>query len=620
MNRQLQKRFRNRILLYLLLSTLIPLCIWGSMVYTESLGVHRAFFEKQLQLSNEVVFIQTDRWRANNLAILNFLIREVRSAPKHRWNEILQNAILSDPGSYASMILNLDGFNVARSDSGPFQSYADRAYFKYASRGQTYSEPVVSKTYQKPAFCSAGPLFRDGEVKNVIVLCSFLDRLADTIGAIRIGTTGYVVLIDEKGRLLAHPQDSFLKAPEFAEESMALEKARLGPSGRIEFDGPEGSYIAYVSTLQNGWRVISLQSKNEIHHLARSSLKWVFAIGMLVLFSLSIITIYFVDRSTAPLHRLTKAVRELGHGNLEAKVEVQGRDEIGLLAFTFNRMATEIRRTIEELKEKEAQLERHRDELHQKVVDQSQKLLYSSKMSSLGEMAGGLAHEINNPLAIISMRAQKLQDGLESGKLKPQDALELAQQIETTCLRINKIVRGLRAFSRDGSHDPMIEENLSSILADTIDLCAESLRSKGIVLQVKCEPHLSLECQPVQISQVLLNLIMNARDAIQGEKDKWIRIECSDLMEHLLIRVTDSGHGIAPATRDQMMLPFFTTKGVGEGTGLGLSICKGIVEQHQGQIVYNPDAENTQFLVSLPKKQNRKKKPARPPESFYEQL
>ncbi len=611
-HRQLKKRFRNRILLYLFLSTFVPLLLWSGVVYTDSLNLHRGLFEKQLELTNQVAFMQTDRWRSGSLSMLNFLIREIGSAPQKQWRQILQNSVLADPGIYASHIIDVNGNSVVRSDGSPAKSYADRRYFQQALKGQISTEPIVSKSYNKPAFCLAGPLFTNGVVSHVVALCSFVDSLSEAIGAIRIGSTGYVVLTDEHGRLLAHPQNVFLGQTRLQEDTAAFAQAQKNLNGRVEFQAAGNDYIAYVSTLANGWKIIALQSQAEITQMARMNLKWIVGLSFLVLIAFSLIVVYLIDRSTAPLHRLSKAVRQLGRGHLHVQAEVESRDEIGLLAFNFNLMAKQIRHTIEELKEKESLLEKHRDELHQKVVDQSQRLLYSAKMSSLGEMAGGIAHEVNNPLAIISLRAQRLQEGLASGSLTTEQAIENAAQIEKTCLRINKIIRGLRAFSRDGSRDPMVAENLSSILAETTDLCAQSLKSRGIELTINCSPALQLECQPVQISQVLLNLLMNARDAVMNLSERWIRIDCSEVDGWIIIKVTDSGLGVSQAIREHMMQPFFTTKGVGEGTGLGLSICKGIVEQHQGRMTYNSDSEHTQFIVALPKAQTRLRPPSRP--------
>jgi signal transduction histidine kinase len=595
-----RKRFRNRILLYLIGATLPPVFFLAVLFYRNSLRDTSRAYEQQLNQAAEIVRLQSERWANSNQNMVNFLAREIGSHRRSTWVSILEHAVLAESGAYVAHIMDKNGDNVARSDGRPPMNYWDRQYFHHGIRGDVYSEPLIAKIYRRPALCTGGPIYVDGELKYAVGLCSFLEKLSESIGAIHIGRTGHAVLVDESGRILAHPEISFLGQLTDDEEKSFLDKNYDETSRRIEFAKGNVPYVGYVYKMSNGWRAVAFQSKEEILQLAKENLKWPLIGGGLLFLLLALLIFFAVDYSTAPLNRLTQVVRRFGQGDLDARALSESTDELGLLAENFNLMAQRIRATIEELKGKEFLLERHRDELHQKVIEQSQKLLYSAKMSSLGEMAGGIAHEINNPLAIISLKAQQLQEGLSSGQLGLDEAARLAEQIDGTCLRIHKIIRGLRAFSHDGSRDPMISENLSSILAEVEGLCSESLRARQIQLEINCPPEISLKCQPVPLSQVFMNLILNSRDAIAELPEKWIRIDCSQEGDRILIRLTDSGFGIPEPVRSQMMQPFFTTKEVGEGTGLGLSICKGIVGHHKGKIVYNSDSERTQFLIALP--------------------
>lgn len=598
-----QKKFRNKILVFMFGSMLLPLTVAGLLAYKSSLHENRQSFEQRLQQTAHIVHLQTRRWSDGNLTLLKFLVREIGFHDRDEWTFILQGASIGDTGAFTAHVSDLTGQNVARSDGMAFNNYSDREYFKRALKGEVYSEALMARVHKRPALCTAGPVVIEGETRFVVTLCSLLEKLSADIGAIRIGETGYAVLVNEHGRILAHPALHFLSDGDTPALKGLIARSLQTPQGRIEFKDREDPYVAFVETLPNGWKVISAQSSKEISALSKATLVWPVVMGSSVLTLFMILTYFFVDRLTYPLHRLASIVRKFGRGDLDARAEVDSPDEIGLLAANFNLMATQIKATIQELKFKEHLLARHRDELHQKVIEQSQKLLYAAKMSSLGEMAGGIAHEVNNPLAIISLKAHRLKEGMASGRLTPDEAREIAVQIERTCLRITQIIRGLRTFSRDGSRDPMVEENLCSILAETENLCSESLRARDIRLEIDCPPTLSLECQPVQLSQVFLNLIVNSRDAINHLPEKWIRIQCIGDRDRIVIKFTDSGSGIPEPLRSQMMQPFFTTKPIGEGTGLGLSICKGIVEHHKGALIYNPDFRNTQFLISLPVRQ-----------------
>lgn len=251
----------------------------------------------------------------------------------------------------------------------------------------------------------------------------------------------------------------------------------------------------------------------------------------------------------------------------------------------------------------------HKDITEKKHIEkaieaQNAKLIASSKMSALGEMAGGIAHEINNPLAVILMLSSQLSEWVESGDpVDPEYLKQTLRSIGNTSQRIAKIVEGLRAFSRDGTNDPFQLTTLNTIIQDTLNLCHERFKGKAVALSVNAvADDLAIECKPTQISQILLNLLNNAFDAVQALPEKWVRVETVDQPEWIEIHVVDSGSGVPAETRGKIFNPFFTTKGVGKGTGLGLSISKGIVESHQGSLVLDDRSENTRFKVILPKK------------------
>ncbi len=234
----------------------------------------------------------------------------------------------------------------------------------------------------------------------------------------------------------------------------------------------------------------------------------------------------------------------------------------------------------------------------------------SSRLSALGEMAGGVAHEINNPLAIIYGRNFLLKRKLESGQFDLQSSLKDFETIEVTVNRIAKIVRGLKNYSRNAEKDPFEPVRFSDILSDTLELCMERFRSFNLQVEIKCEDHLEIECRSAQISQILMNLWLNSFDAIQGLSEKWIHVDVIDSKDKLIITCTDSGKGIPFPIVQKMMQPFFTTKEVGKGTGLGLSISAGLAESHGGLLKYDSQAANTCFVLELPKNQSPQKSKA----------
>lgn len=281
---------------------------------------------------------------------------------------------------------------------------------------------------------------------------------------------------------------------------------------------------------------------------------------------------------------------------LSANLEITSQDEIGELAMIFNEMYKKIYSYQRLLKEKNI-----RTGLE---LDATQHLLIqSSKMASLGEMAGNIAHEINNPLAIISGKSEKLLRLVKTTDSEKKSLTEEIQKIIKTTDRIAKIVKGLRTFSRDGKKDPFQKIKLAVILDTVTDLCNERLNRHQVSFVVKetLTPDFEIECRESQIIQIIFNLIGNSIDAITPLSEKWIRLEVEVIdPQWVVFSVTDSGNGIPAHIAAKIIEPFFTTKEKGKGTGLGLSISHSIALDHGGTLSINSACSNTCFVLKIP--------------------
>lgn len=232
------------------------------------------------------------------------------------------------------------------------------------------------------------------------------------------------------------------------------------------------------------------------------------------------------------------------------------------------------------------------------------RLVESARLSTLGEIAGGLAHEINNPLTIIRGTASSAKRKLKSFQLDPNEQIYTLEKIENTVDRIAKIIRGLKSYSRDAENDPMEKVSLLQTLNETLEMCGEKLKIANIDLQIKSDEDIFVMGRAAQISQIFMNLINNSYDAVYNLPEKWIRIEIKKQDSKAVVVIADSGSGINTEIAKKIMMPFFTTKEVGKGTGLGLSIAQGISQNHGGQLFYEPALNNTTFKVELPILQN----------------
>ena len=234
-------------------------------------------------------------------------------------------------------------------------------------------------------------------------------------------------------------------------------------------------------------------------------------------------------------------------------------------------------------------------------------IISSSKMASLGEMAGGVAHEINNPLAIISGNAWRLEKELTADAPDLTRARESVAVVADMTKRIAKIVRALHTFARDGSADLPEETSVQSLMSQVEALCTERFKAHGVALSIVFpDCPLELSCRTVQISQILVNLLNNAFDAVSEQPSgagRWVRLEVAAVTGAVTIAVTDSGGGIPAAVAGKIFDPFFTTKPVGKGTGLGLSISASIAKDHGGTLILDQTGPNTRFVLTLPRAQ-----------------
>lgn len=239
------------------------------------------------------------------------------------------------------------------------------------------------------------------------------------------------------------------------------------------------------------------------------------------------------------------------------------------------------------------------------ITDRKQaqmRMTQASKLSALGEMAGGIAHEINNPLSIIKGYIDLLKRHARRKSLNENLMLKYIDKMDFTVDRISRIVNGMRRFSREGSQDEKQPYSLNKIIDETLDICLERINNSGTSVNIEhFESDALVFCRPVEISQVLLNLINNSFHATYHLSHPWIKIKCIDHSDKYEIRLIDSGEGVPLSIRSKLFQPFFTTKDIGIGTGLGLSISKGIIEEHMGHLVYVEDSVNTTFSITLPK-------------------
>jgi len=293
-----------------------------------------------------------------------------------------------------------------------------------------------------------------------------------------------------------------------------------------------------------------------------------------------------VRRVTKPLRQLRDSAEAVGRGDFSQRIAIHSNDELGELAGVFNHMTENLQKSL-------AQLEKTVEILRATQA----KLVHSEKLSAVGEFVAGVAHELNNPLTALIGYAELLQSSAVD-----DDSRSSLKRISNSADRCHKIVQSLLSFARQ--HPP--ERKLTDVngLVDAVvEILIYELRTSNIQIIKELSPHLPrLLVDPHQIQQVFLNIVNNARQAVEAFRPQGsIRISTGATGQRVWIRFQDDGPGISEENLAKIFNPFFTTKPVGKGTGLGLSLSYGIIQEHGGSItVESKLGYGTTFIIELP--------------------
>ncbi|MGA1999394.1 MAG: ATP-binding protein [Terriglobales bacterium] len=326
---------------------------------------------------------------------------------------------------------------------------------------------------------------------------------------------------------------------------------------------------------------------------------------VLAVIVISVLTGVFVLRLVhRPVRILKRGTEELAKGDLGYQIAVESTDELGDLANSFNVMSLQLRAANEEITSWARTLETRVEDKTNELKRAHEHMLQVEKMASIGKMAAVVAHEINNPLSGILTYAKLLKkwiqkvEGNEQKRVEIRECLDL---VESESKRCGDLVKNLLMFSRTA---PMNLEwaDVNMVVDRCIRLVQHHLDLGNVQLQVETATDLPLlHCDPAQVEQVLLALVMNAIDAMPRGGNLMVRTRSLPQSRQIEIQVRDDGVGIPPDLLPRMFEPFLTTKETGKGVGLGLAISKTIVERHGGVIeVESQPGRGTTFYIFLP--------------------
>ncbi len=419
------------------------------------------------------------------------------------------------------------------------------------------------------------------EFAGVLVIDLDFSRIAEMIKSIRVGDGGYAFLVDREARVLAHPRfepygHSAAQAPDSSLNRLVRQMFDgHGRWGEYVFEGTR-KVAAYAPIPAMGWAVAVTIPAEEFGREARAIQTRVFqvvTVTLLVTLAAVGVLSYFILR---PVRNLAAATRRIAAGDLSHEIAIHSGDELGDLTRSFNRMVQELARTQEEL-------------------------VRSEKLVALGRLSAGVAHEIRNPLnamkgAIVHLQRRRADDPL---------IREYTQLVSEEIDRLSQFVTEFLCFARQAP-PKRAPTDLNQLILSTQQLFEKKAQEDGIRFHNRLSPDLPLlSIDPHQMEQVLVNLMVNAMDAMRGGGDItfstfFVRGAAQgDLRDQARIEIRDNGCGIPEEILGDIFDPFFSTKE--SGTGIGLPLSLSIVENHGGRMTVKPrEGAGTRVTIELP--------------------
>ena len=436
------------------------------------------------------------------------------------------------------------------------------------------------------------------------------DTLFGMINQIRIGQTGHAMLFNAAGDPLVCPILP-RQAHRIPGQLMSMIVSAEPGWGIADDDGHGGTDtvvgFAPVTGLMlpdNTWHIFVRQQPVESYAPIRDQLRNLAAIGLVMVGLLWAMGRYVATRIARPIQVLKTGVEAISRGTYDGPLDLKTGDEFEELAVAVHRMADRLQASRAELESLNAELTHRVEEKTAEITRQMRKLELSERLATLGKVASGIAHEINNPLSIILNRIECMEADAAQSNL-PEEVTRDLLTIRSQAERISRVTRSILTFSR-GTVSMLKPLDLNCVARTCVNMAGERVAA----LSVRIDAELAPELPPVmgdrdRLETVLLNVLNNAIDAVSAcgnhgvvtVRTAWMQLNGD---EWVRVTVSDNGPGVPATIVDRIFDPFFTTKPAGQGTGLGLFLSYGIVSDHRGRIEVRNNTIGAIFDVYLP--------------------
>jgi len=426
---------------------------------------------------------------------------------------------------------------------------------------------------------------------------------------------GQQILIKPSGWMVKDHIDPLFKRLEIGKSSFIFIENQLSPHKVFHF-----SYAINFSGIKWGWIHIGFSTEKYDQNIEDMNLNIIYIIGIAILLIL-VFGYFFARWITRPVLTLGQLANEVATGNLNVKADLQRNDEMGDLFKRFNQMVLALKKSNESLENYNQQLElevgkrtRELDELNKNLDyrvkseitrrrEQEQLLIYQSRLAAIGEMVGAIAHQWRQPLNALGLVLQNLQLIYQQDTLDDATMSRSMEKSERLVHKMSSTIDDFRNFFKPNKQAEIF--NLQRAVQSVAELLEASLKNDGITLIVKGEKSIEVMGYQGEFSQVILNLISNAKDALLANKPEFpkIAIVVNEKNNTICIEIIDNGGGIEAQNVYKIFDPYFTTKQESQGIGIGLYMSKMIVEKSMGGELYvENNGSGATFRILLMKK------------------
>ena len=334
--------------------------------------------EKNLALEAKGLKDSLSQWNEMNILAVQNLSKQpnLLDLDPTKQKPLLEQIVKTYEHLYLAHTIDLQGINIARSDNKAAKNYSDREYFKGAKAGQdiTY-QTLMGRTSQKPSLCLSTPIRQPQKIAGVAVTCNVLDEISKQVSAVKIGQTGFALVVDSQGQVLAHRDPVFTSGNKLTDFSNypPVKNLLAGNEGYFTFADKTGvEWATHGTQLANGWGVVILQQQAEAFLSERKFEKIAIAITIVLIISISILTWFLASSLIKPIDELTNAAIAVADGKFNRKVDIKRDDELGLLADSFNLMAQQLQELFSSFQERTVELNNLLEQQHQSEQEQKQ--------------------------------------------------------------------------------------------------------------------------------------------------------------------------------------------------------------------------------------------------------